>query len=237
VQGAIPRVITGKIRYAHGAAATGWEQFTITAASDGSRTLRCLCRMDDDGLTRDVVYTVDSGFRPIDCYIRLSVAEQFTGVGWFRFFDNVGEGEVLTATAGRMRQRLETAGRVNAFGSHPICSDIWKLAHLKPENVGQPQMLTNCMNSSSLANGGSGPLLARRDYTYIYRGAETVSVDAGTFECQRYDWPVKPGKTLCMWTTGEDFLPVRMTFPEEDKSYDLVELSAGSSGLRARLGT
>ena len=219
------RLIRGKISYTHEAEGEiGREWFTMTAGPDGSRTLRCLCQMDADGLTRDVVYTVDDAFQPIDCFVRLSVGNRFAGTGWFRFGDGFGEGEILTVTEGRMRQRLIIDGRVKAFGTHPICADIWKLAHLSPTRPGQLQHLTHSMNCSPLENGGSGPVLARKEYAYFYRGAETVTVAAGTFNCQRYDWPVRPDKTLCMWTTGPDFLPVRMTAPEVGKTYDLVEL-------------
>jgi hypothetical protein len=67
-------------------------------------------------------------------------------------------------------------------------------------------------------------MLGRRDYTYVYRGAETLTVPAGSYACQRFDWPVRTGKTLCMWTTGADYLPIRMTFPEGHKRYDLMAI-------------
>src|SRR5262245_5449305 len=101
------RLIQGKISYAHESEGEiGREWFTITVTPDGSRTLRCLCQIDADGLTRDVIYSVDNAFQPLDCFVRLSMADRFAGTGWFRFGDGFGEGEILTVTHGRMRQRL-----------------------------------------------------------------------------------------------------------------------------------
>ena len=202
----------------------GREFFSMSIQADGLRTMRAVCEFDEEGITRDVTYTVGKDFKPIECYVRVALESRPVGSGWFRFTDDMAESEAYTSSEGRFSQRIKLTQRVNAFGSHPICSDILRLAHLKAEQPDKPQKLENCMNSSPLAHGESGPILGMRNYTYIYRGAETIKVGAGTFKCQRFDWPVREGKTLCMWTTPDDYLPVRMVFPEGHKTYDLMEL-------------
>ncbi|MDX2223391.1 MAG: hypothetical protein SFV21_11620 [Rhodospirillaceae bacterium] len=223
------RLIEGRIAYRVSESGRtrefGRELFSISVQSSGHRTMRAVCEFDDEGITRDVTYTVNAEFRPMDCYVRVALADRVVGAGWFLFGDDFAEGEAMTAAEGRIRQRIAVPERVTAFGSHPICSDIWRLAHLKRIGVGQPQRLSNCMNSSPLSHGESGPMLFRREYTYLYRGAERVNVGAGQFDCHRFDWPVRAGKTLCMWTCGDDLLPVRMAFPEGGKTYELETLS------------
>ena len=64
------RLYRGTISYAReDGGAFGQEFFTVSVDPDGSRTLRCLCEMDDIALVRDVTYTVDQDFRAIDCFV------------------------------------------------------------------------------------------------------------------------------------------------------------------------
>jgi hypothetical protein len=227
----VPRLISGKISYClnpPGKPETefGREVFSMSVQANGLRTLRVLCEFDDIGLTRDVTYTVDADWHPVEAYVRIAEEDRALGSGWFRFTDTYAEGEGFTVSEGRFHQRISLDRPLNAFGSHPICSDIWKLARLPKAKVGETVILDNAVNTSPLASGESGPIMAMRSYPYVYKGEETIEVRSGTNTCQRWDWPVRDGKTLCMWTTaGEDFLPIRMTFPEGNKIYDLVELN------------
>lgn len=223
------RMLRGQISYCLNPAEQpqiqfGREIFSVSVQANGLRTLRVVCEFDDLGLTRDVTYTVGPDWRPIECYVRIAEESRALGSGWFRFTPTSAEGEGFTVNEGRFSQRIQLEQPVNAFGSHPICSDIWKLAHIKPLQTDGPQILDNCLNSSPLSAGQSGPIMSPRTYPYFYRGEETIAVKAGTFDCHRFDWPVRDGKTLCMWTTLDDYLPVRMTYPEGEKIYDLVDL-------------
>ena len=49
----------------------GQEPCTVTVHSDGQRTIRARSEIFDTEIVRDVVYTVDAGFRPVDCFIRV----------------------------------------------------------------------------------------------------------------------------------------------------------------------
>lgn len=202
----------------------GQEDFTISKFPDGSRTMRALCRYSSTGLTRDVTYTVGSDFKPIECFVRVAMQTHAIGSAWFRFTDTLAEAEGFTRQEGRINQRITLTKRVTAFGSHPLCSDFWRIAHLTTDRPGALQTVDNCMNSSPAASGDSGPMLFQRSYTYTYVGEESVTVPAGTYDAHHFDWPVRDGKTLRLWTTGPDYLPLRMDFPERGNVYELVSL-------------
>lgn len=218
------RLIRGEVRYAVGNSAFGHEAFSVSVFPDGSRTLRALCRYDE-GLTRDVVYTVGPDWRPHEAFVRVARPDAPIGSGWFRFTGDSAEAECETAHHGRLSQRIAVTERVRAFGSHPICSDIWRLAHVATDRIGEPQLLTYCMNSSPTAAGDTGPMLGWRDYCYVVAAAETIDTVVGPVACHRYEWAVRPGKTLRMWTGAPDFLPYRMDCPETGQRYDLTSLA------------
>ena len=179
--------------------------------------------MDDIGLVRDVTYTVDEDFRVIDCFVRVSSEHKFIGMGWFRFTETQAEGESYTAANKHVSQRLPANGRPRLFGTHPISVDIWKCIHVDRSRPGDIQTLTDCFNCSSVPNGASGPILESKSYDMVYRGPEKVSVPAGTFACERYDWHTGTGRTLNLYTEPGDWLPVHTTVPEVGRYYDLID--------------
>jgi len=84
------RTYRGRIDYIHDdIGERGREWFTVTVQPDGTRTLRSHCEMDDTRILRDVVYTVDRAWLPIDSYVRLTVEEKLMGSAWFRFGPNL----------------------------------------------------------------------------------------------------------------------------------------------------
>lgn len=203
----------------------GREHFSVSLFDNGTRTLRAVCEFEDVGLVRDVTYTLDDEFRPLEAYVRVAFPAKPVGSGWFRFTERSAEGEAFTAAEGRVRQRFELSERVRAFGTHPICSDMLRLAHLRTDRQGEEQVLSHCMNSSGLSYGESGPLLSPRSYRYVHRGRESVATEAGRFDTQAFEWKVRDGKTLLLWTLKPHHLPVRLYFPEGSKIYDLVSLT------------
>lgn len=224
------KFIQGLISYRLGTPETqgawfGREHFSVSLFENGMRTLRAVCEFEDVGLVRDVTYTLDAAFRPLECYVRVAFQTKPVGSGWFRFTETSAEGEAFTAGEGRVRQRFELSEPVRAFGTHPICSDMLRLAHLRTEVPGAEQVLTNCMNSSGLSYGESGPLLSPRSYRYVHRGPQSITTEAGRFDAQAFEWKVREGKTLLLWTLKPDHLPVRLYFPEGGKIYDLVSLT------------
>jgi len=225
------RLIEGQVSYyrnTHKAREEfGRERFSVTVHHNGHRTLRAVCEFDEARILRDVVYTVNELFQPIEAYIRIDSGSDI-GSGWFRFTDTYAESECMIPEKGRIHQRIPITQRVKAFGSHPICSDILRLSQLDRSSVGELQHLENCMNSSPIGKGygEEGPMLNEQDYTYIYRGQESVTVEGGTFDCHKYDWTLMSGEVLELWTTQEDFLPIRVMSAENNNSYELTSLSS-----------
>jgi hypothetical protein len=203
---------------------TGRETFVVSVHADGTRTLRCLCEMDNIKLVRDVTYTVNAKFEAMDCFVRVIAEDKFVGSGWAHFTDTHAEIQSFTAAENRVTQRIETPGRVKLYGTHPICIDIWKCAHIPAERPGELQPLTNCFGSTLVREtGAGGPMLYPKTYDITYVGPQTVTVAAGTFECQNYQWDTGNGRTLDMYTTPGDFLPIRVSVPQRQRNYDLVE--------------
>src|SRR5262245_586292 len=62
----------------------GREDWSLTRNRDGTVTMRCLAMTDDSKLVRDVIYTRRKEGRPVDAFIRLQVADQLIGSGYFR---------------------------------------------------------------------------------------------------------------------------------------------------------
>lgn len=219
------RTIRGKILYLdNDTGETGREWFTITVQPDGRRTLRAQCEMDDRGLLRDVIYSVDTDWYPLDCFVRLSIEERLTGTGWFRFTDHLAECETFTAAAGRLSQRRELKERTPSFGAHPIVCDIWHLARFDRSKGERIQTSRNVLLSSPEPDGGSGPMFNAMDLTIEYVGREKVTVPAGTFEADHFRFLLGHMEPEELWCVGEDFLPIKIAYPIFNATYELAEL-------------
>ncbi|MFD2354600.1 hypothetical protein ACFSTC_42960 [Nonomuraea ferruginea] len=109
---------------------TGWgvrgrEEWTLTAAEDGTRTLRAHCRMFDTDIERDVVHTASAGFRPLRSFVSHRVGGAFLGEGWFVFGEDTLESELLLRDEGRVSQRVPLTGPPPFFVPHAVCCDAW----------------------------------------------------------------------------------------------------------------
>lgn len=222
------RTIRGKILYLDNETReTGREWFTITVQPDGRRTLRAQCEMDDRRLLRDVIYSVDADWYPLDCFVRLSIEERLTGTGWFRFTDRLAECETFTAAAGRLSQRRDLTERTPSFGAHPVVCDIWHLARFDRSKGERIQTSRNVLLSAREPDGGSGPMFSAMDLTIEYVGREEVTVPAGTFEADHFRFlldnvGMEPEE---LWCVGEDFLPIKIAYPIFNATYELAELT------------
>ena len=224
------RSYSGTILYiTDGKGEEGREFFKVTVQPDGTRTLRAHCEMDNDELLRDVVLTLDGNWRPLDAFVRLTIANQFQGSSWFLFSDKQLICEAFTKDAGRISQRLATPVWPPSFGGHPICCDTWhsKAASLRREDKAAFQALDWIAMSSLLPNGGSGPLVSHAHVDVEFCGIENVTTAAGTFETTHVknfarhrgrDCPVE------IWAWNDDFVPIRARWDLLGQTYELVEL-------------
>ncbi len=215
----------GKILYLREGEETGRVWFTVTKHTDGARTFRAMCEMDDHDLLRDVIYSVGPRWEPLDCFVRLSINDRLKGTTWFRFDDQGGECEGFTQTEGRVSQRMQLGHRPPSFGAHPIICDIWHLSQFDKQGPAR-QTLKGVLMSSPDPDGGSGPMLGRNDLTIEYLGKERLTVPAGTFDADHFafvlDAPHPANEEV--WCFGEDLIPLKIAYPIYNSTYELAEL-------------
>lgn len=219
------RGYSGRVDYIHDdIGERGREWFTVTVQPDGTRTLRSHCEMDDSRVLRDVIYTVDADWRPLDSYVRLTVEEKYMGAAWFRFGADIVECEAFTENEGRVSQRVPVDEWPRSFGSHPVVCDIWHLGAWDWSSGAQEQGWQSIM-SSPLPNGASGPMIGRGNFRAQFVGEESVTVPAGTFEAKHFVFPLrhsgKPPEHV--WYHGDDLFFVQIRWDLLKTTYVLAE--------------
>jgi hypothetical protein len=227
------RTIRGRLDYVtDDIGITGKEWFTISIHANGDRTLQSMTSMDDDKLLRHITYSVDSQWRPQDCTIRITINDKFQGSAWFRFAEDVVECESFTTDAGRISQRWPVKTSIPLFVSHSVAADCWVNALIDKTKKDEPQTFYPRLASSSLGNGGSGPLLGNTTtvtpepakLVLDYLGEEEIVVPAGRFKCDRVSLNKGKIPRFETWTHGPDFIPTQARYDLRKKYYVLAEL-------------
>jgi len=159
----------------------GREYFHVDVHSDGKRTITAHCEIDDrPSVMRDITYSIDEDWNPMDCFVRLSVDDKFMGSGWFRFGPDFAECETNSLLDGRVSQRMETQGRAKTFQNHAIACDSW---HMRLFDLTKPatevQAIDEMLLSSPDHRGATGPMLFRIGFGVEYVGEESIEVEAG----------------------------------------------------------
>ena len=213
----------------------GRESFIITKHGDGGRTLRAHCEIDDaPSVLRDVTMSLDADWYPLDCFVRLTIDDQFEGTGWMRLTDSYAESETFNVRDGRVSQRLDLQERIRWLGSHPIMGDgmcfaVYHQSNKAPGKIFYPDM----MLTSPDHRGATGPLLFRLGFGIEYVGDEEVTVTAGTFHTHHFRYvdtgvgglPEEHPDYNVWCTADEDFLFVRgQVGGYMQTCYELVEL-------------
>lgn len=219
----------------------GRESFSMTQHPDGERTLRARCEIDAGVVAprdvhREVTYTMDAAYRPIDCYNRLHANGRFLGAGWIRFTDTVAECEALSPTQGRISQRVALERPARSLGAHPLSCDVLHCARFDHSAAARVQRQPDVWMTSIEHDGCSGPLLATIAFDLEYCGRESVTVPAGTFEADHYRFLL--AGTLPQEHPTEDLwcLPEGMVFVKATvggymaASFELLTLEPWSGG-------
>lgn len=190
------RTVSGRIRYTSKKPELlgqdrGFETFSFTHHSDGSTILRAHCEIEDPHPTvmRDIIYTLDSAGRPQDLHVHLTVDDRYMGSGWLHHTPGQDGGliecESFGPTIGRISQKMPYTGSIDGFGTHPVvgdgyttrCMDLSKGPHRRQIRVFLP---------SPDHRGATPPLIDEVKIGMEYIGRETVTVTAGTFECNHF---------------------------------------------------
>ena len=232
------RTLRGKILYTSNkperlGQERGRESFIITAHTDGRRSLRALCEIDDPPtVLRDVVLSVDEHYYPLDCFTRLTLDDKFEGSGWMRLTHDSAETEAFNVNDGRISQRLELEQRVRWLASHPISSDGMGFAIYDRSRGPGRMFFPNMMVTSTDHRGASGPLLFQLGFGIEYVGDETITVPAGTFDAHHFRYVDTAGQLpeehpeYNVWCTAdEDYIFLRGAVGGYMQTfYELVEL-------------
>jgi hypothetical protein len=199
----------------------GREYFTITVHGDGSSTLRAFTEIDDaPNVMRDVTLSRGPDRRPTDCFVRLSVGDEFRGSSWYRFTETEASCEGFTTHEGRISQRFALQHPLVAFGTHPIQGDAW-LTNIVDISRGPtpPTYHQNVMMCSLDHRGATGPALMPhpKGVNLRFVGRERITVRAGTFEALHFRYAEttddgtgetrnEPGKhpPYDLWCTDDD---------------------------------
>ena len=182
------RTIRGKILYTSKkpdrlGQERGRESFIITVHTDGKRTLRAHCEIDDPPtVLRDVVLSLDADNYPLDCFVRLTIDDRFEGSGWMRFSETHAETESFNINDGRISQRLDLEQRTRWLASHPIAGDALAFSIFDLSNGPGKTFFPDMMVTSPDHRGATGPLLFKLGFGIEYLGDETITVPAGTFD-------------------------------------------------------
>ncbi len=182
----------------------GREFFVVHVHADGARTITANCQIDDrPAVMRDITYSVNANYEPLDCFVRIGVDDKFMGTGWFRMHKDFVECETYTALEGRVSQRVDLEEPPKTFQNHAIACDAWHFHHFDRSKGSGGQTLKRVMLSSPDHRGATGPMLYPIDMSMDYVGEEEITVKAGTFKALHFQF-----------TGGEGL-------PEEHPLYDL----------------
>jgi hypothetical protein len=213
------QTISGKILYTSNKPGRegqerGREHFTFTKHSDGKRTLRALCEIEepDPTVLRDITYSLDENDMPMDCFVRLTIGDRFMGAGLFQMLPDAIEVESFGPSIGRVSQRMPIKGVYDGFGTHPIAGDAY-ITKRMDRSKGPHRRTFRCFLPSPDHRGATPPLLAEANLQLEYVGEETVTVKAGTFDCFRYKFTDEHGGMAStngahpdydVWVTADD---------------------------------
>lgn len=166
----------------------GREYFMINVHANGKRTMIAHCEIDDrPAVMRDITYSLDKNWLPMDCFVRISVNDDFMGSGWFNCTDDSIECEAFTKLEERVSQEMKTLDRKppHSFQNHAIAADAWHM-RMYDRDKGGVQSIPELLLSSPDHRGATGPMLFRAGLTLQFVGEEQVTVGAGTFDALHF---------------------------------------------------
>ncbi len=204
----------------------GQERALVTVHGDGRRTLRTLSEIFESEVLRDVTYTVDADYRPLEAFVRVTVQDRHLGSAWFRFHDAEVECETASADGVRQSQSMALDRPALSFLSHAVASDVWHGASIRRQPGLGPQMITPLLTCSPRHDGSSAPALGSWPLQATYLGTERVDTVVGPMEAEHIRYEEPTGELfLDTWCSADgDRILLRMYYPAYGSSYRLRSL-------------
>ena len=211
------RIKEGRIRYQTISTKeeVGYEDWRLIVQSDGSRTMESTVINNDRQSMRSMVHRVDANFRPLECYLNYYGAGKRLGSGWFQVVDN-DLYAVADTPNGRLTQHVKVPD-VFSMVPHPAATDGWHFwGHDKSRPGPQPHAIYNLQTQADNA----GSVLGRNQpRTTELTGTGDTTVPAGTFPTENW----KLGANFASHTTGEDSIPIYLSYEKFDREFVCVE--------------
>ncbi len=194
----------------------GQEWFQFTHHADGSTVFRATCEIEEPSPTvlRDIIYHLDGEGRPRDLHVHLTVGDRFMGSGWLHHEPGAGGGRIecesYGPSIGRISQTVDYEGAIDGFGTHPIAGDGY-MTRCMDLSRGPHRRMARAFLPSPDHRGATPPLLAEVNIGLEYVGQETITVAAGTFDCNHFRYVDDEGPGMGgvqhphydMWVTAD----------------------------------
>ncbi len=221
------RNFRGEIAYLRdGSVRTGREWFSTTVYPDGTRTMRAECHFENSDLIRDVTFTLDASWRPVDAYLRVSQSRRFLGSGWYFFGDRGTTCEAMDASLNRQHYQLASDSRTPACGYHPISNDAVWTALFDLSRRDEMQEFPGCITYSKEQIGNERIGIETFDLQIRHLGDRRVAVPAGTVDAQQFAVLIKGLDAPFMISTwSDDYVLVKETWEQmPGESFELAVL-------------
>ncbi|MDG2320367.1 MAG: hypothetical protein P8L79_08920 [Rhodospirillaceae bacterium] len=192
----------------------GEDRWTMTVQSDGTRTLRSFLNDSGGGTQINMVMHSDAKtFRPISAFADVYFAGSFLGAGHFAV-----DGDVLRVSVNSPTEHFnETIDLPDTFTLllHPISADGWHYGAGYDMIKGGEQMHSLC----TMGAARRSVLCAINPIALEFLGMETLTVPAGTFDTEHYNF----GENTEVWVTGPDRVMIQHEYTVIGSRYQLVE--------------
>ncbi len=199
----------------------GREDWSLTRNRDGTVTMRCLAMTDDSKLLRDVIYTRRKDGRPVDAFIRLQVADQLIGSGYFRVQNGTMDVIADGSETGHSVQNVSVPEDFFSITTHAVMVDSWMYFNYDRSAGGE--QLRSFYNTSTRLDGADGPLGRVETCRVKLIGEEEVEIPAGRFKATHFqvDSDNLEVPSSSVWVAGEDKILLRCDWRELDLEYVL----------------
>lgn len=221
---AVSSQIAGRIAYrsAEGAA-LGEERFELSEYA-GGRSLRAVCEFNDIGLLRDVSVALDSHWRPVDAFSRITQSGRVLASSWFGVGRDTVRVESMIHSAGRVTQEFNHDPPITYLGLHPLQGDALVTTQAAARPVGHYAPV-HAVTNSTAENGDRGLYATRVCIDVAYLGEDTVTVAAGRFPARKFGLRWHPDRPPAhLWVRQADCVFLKLTWSQISNWYELVAL-------------